>query len=285
MAHAAEITASILEAQRAWADLRDIEVCEAGYTASSATNLYRPLTPETRDELSRCPQRPLGEATESKPASLRLLHSREALNCNFFDYWRGRDPAVLGEAIRPGASAASLSFSHTPESGDDPASSRGEPVDVLIEGDDRPTALLTSFTETYDAAPGASSARPTTRPDDAQSPWSELPGCRGLALDLCARPDRFGMLPVARLLEQGAALTRRYGHREFRLVFLWYDVPHAAAKQLRHEIDRFRMRVGGEIDFDAHSFQELFDRLVPHCSEHRGYAEYLSSRYFTPPGP
>ena len=133
---------------------------------------------------------------------------------------------------------------------------------------------------------------PASKPIDApellhsETGWSGLQACRNLALDLHSNTRRFRHLAASRLLGLGQSWTRELGERGFRLLYLWYDGGGPAAERLRAEIDRFRMRAGGELDFEARSWQEFFRELcnAPSASSgedsHETYLQYLRSRYF-----
>ena len=149
-------------------------------------------------------------------------------------------------------------------------------LDLVLEGAGaRPTAVFTSFAELYE--------RPAHDLDAAlvESPeaWSALSGCRDLARDLRANPTRFTHLPVTRLLEWVVALTHRYGPRGFRLVALWYDLADERARQIRRELDRLRMRIGGEVDVVALTWQTLCERLAYSGDLRGAHAAYLGERY------
>lgn len=266
---------AVRDGQRWWAAVRDLEPTEAGTVATIEANLYRPLSSATHDELARRASRPLGDDSDplAKPAAIQHLDARCALDCNVFDYWRERPLAPLCEALGV-PDADTLSF------GRPDASEDAEDCDLWIGSEsERPTAVATRFLEPL-GGEATWRGRALAATDAAM-----LPGCRGLALDLDAHPDRFTLLPIDALLCLASELTRRHGHRGFRMRFVWYDPAGCdpggrVASRMRDEIDRFRMRAGGEIDFDACSYQEVFRRLHGADAEHGGYLRYLASRYF-----
>jgi hypothetical protein len=142
--------------------------------------------------------------------------------------------------------------------------------------------IAASFLEPYSRVDN----RPSAELLEAETGWSGLQACRNLALDLRANRRRFRHLAVTRLLELGQSWTRESGERGFRLLYLWYDGGGPAADRVRAEIDRFRVRAGGELDFMARSWQEIIRDLrsaLPRDSRddgHATYLQYLSSRYF-----
>ena len=155
-------------------------------------------------------------------------------------------------------------------------------ADALLQSGTTATVVAASFLEPYSLVDNHPEA--ATLEEDAS--WRGLEACRNLTLDLRANPRRFRHLAVARLLALGQAWTRETGTRGFRLLYLWWDGGGAAAARVRSEIDRFRMRAGGELDFVALSWQELFGALRrgvrddPNPAGHEAYLQYLSSRYF-----
>jgi len=103
--------------------------------------------------------------------------------------------------------------------------------------------------------------------------------CRALASDLRATPRRFEHLPVAELLSCSASLTQRYGRRGFRLVHLWHEVPGRAARSYQLELDRFRFRVGGEIDCRSVTWRQLLAQLSEADGAAPAHLDYLRDRY------
>ena len=187
---------------------------------------------------------------------------RERDVCNFLEYWRSRDLEPLASACGADLLSERLGFAPGEPTGVGDRVAHG---DLLFEGQGaRPTTVVTSFAERCgahgDALPAAYF--------ETSGAWGPLYGCRNLALGLSANPNRFECLPVGRMLEIALALTRRNGVRGFRLLYLWSEGRDSLARQHRAEIDRFRMRAGGEIDFKARSWQHVFERLAAADGEH-----------------
>jgi hypothetical protein len=270
----------ILEGQRAWAERRGIRLSESGHTSDLRANLFREPAPETQRELEAGARRPLGDG--SKPCDLQLPESSLALVCNAFE--AGRDaPGNLAAACSGDARARRMRFCAEVGSEKLPRE-----IDILFDAGDlshpdrgRPTAALASYTEPY------RSARPFREPAnripsewlEAKELWEALPACHGLALDLRSTPRRYEHLAVARLLSSGVSLTQRHGYRGFRLVHLWYEIPGRAANAYRRELDRFRHRIGGEIDFRSLTWQQLYAALAACKTTAPDQLEYLRDRY------
>ncbi len=284
---AADLSEAVMRHQRDWAALRGVEVDDADLTADLDSNLFAPLSQRTHAEIEE--SRPSLLGSEEKTGEMSLLHSTAALVHNVFDYWRGRIATPIERACgaAPSADALELHFAASAASAGGAADASA--ADVVLATGAHPTVVAASFLEPYayvDNQPGGSLADPS---DEAG--WSGLQACRSLALDLRSDARRFRHLGVARLLGLGQTWTREAGERGFRLLYLWYDGGGPAAARIRGEIDRFRMRAGGEIHFVARSWQELFRDLRGSQSsradgdDHAMYLQYLSSRYFPVDGP
>ena len=262
----------LLDQQKRWAERRELDLDEEGCTSKVEENLFGPLSPETRSDLERA-----GASTPSadfKPGELQRVDSTAALVCNVFDYWRARGVEEIAGLCRADSHCAELSFSQDQPTGIEGLSSWADVV--LAGGSAPPTAVVASFCEPY-------TGRPEARlPASVETPgvWGPLADCRELALGLRANPRRFQALPVRRLLEQSLGLTARYGVRGFRILYLWCEVPGLLATLHRRELDRFRMRVGGEVDFEACTWQDLFRAIESRRGAHAAYVDYLASRYF-----
>jgi hypothetical protein len=262
---------TIVESQREWAANRDLTVLDSGHTTDLEANLFVPLDADTERELRSADGRPLGDG--SKPGDLQLLESTLALACNVFAPLRN-DPQGLAAAF--GYPATRLRF--CAPAGDDPMSAQ---VEVLLESADRPTAVRATYTEPY------RSSRPQQAPAnrvssawlEATEPWNGLPGCRQLAHDLRVTPRRYEHLAAADLLTTAAALTTQYGPRGFRLVHVWHELPGVAAEQYQREIERFQLRIGGEIDFRAVAWHRICGRLAGWGGVDSRWVGYLRERY------
>lgn len=264
----------ILAGQERWAQRHELERLESGHTASLDGNFFSPLSSKTRTELAAAGRGLLGDG--DKPGEVQLLHSALALACNVFDPHRS-SLREIGAACDAGETVTELHFA--PPGSADAAGTSGPPaLDLRLAGAAmHPAGVLVDYAEPYQSAsrtPRAGEAPPFG------ARHASLPGCTNLARDLTANPRRFGRLPVARLLAAAGALTSLHGPRGSRLLYIWYDAGGPEARQLQREIDRFRMRVGGEIDFAARSWQRVIASLASRAE--RGVLEqvaYLRERY------
>lgn len=279
---AANLIRAIGREQRAWASRRGVEVDDADLTEDVDANLFTPVSHELRLRLERQSPGLLGE--HEKAGEMAALCSTAALVHNVFDYWRGRAAGSVQQALgeTPGEAALDLRFAATATRAQTNARHRHGVADALLRSGTRSTVVAASFLEPYSLVDNHPEA--ATLEEDAS--WRGLESCRNLTLDLRANPRRFRHLAAARLLALGQAWTREAGTRGFRLLYLWWDGGGAGAARVRSEIDRFRMRAGGELHFVALSWQELFRALRSAARDdtdpagHDAYLQYLSSRYF-----
>jgi hypothetical protein len=279
---AANLIRAIGREQRAWASRRGVEVDGADLTEDVDANLFTPVSHELQSQLTRRSPGLLGE--REKAGEMAALCSTAALVHNVFAYWCGRAAGPVERALgeTPSEATLDLRFAAAATRADTNAVHRNAVADALLQSETTSTVVAASFLEPYSLVDNRPEA--TTLEEDAG--WCGLESCRNLALDLRANPRRFRHLAAARLLALGKAWTREAGPRGFRLLYLWWDGGGAGSARVRREIDRFRMRAGGELHFVALSWQELFGalrgaiRADANAGGHDAYLQYLSSRYF-----
>jgi hypothetical protein len=280
----------ILERQTVWARQRELEIGNSRHAPTLRDNLYRELAAATLAELGASERHPLGDpglpGDRAKPGDLQLLESTRALVCNVFEPTR-EAPGALAALCGGDSATETLRFCARLET-----DGLACEIDLLFDTDmtpgspvGRPTAVAASYAEPY------RSRRPRQEPAnrissqwlEASDIWRALPTCHRLALDLRATPRRFEHIAAADLLAASTCLTARYGYRGFRLVHVWFDAGGASAAKYRRELDRFRFRVGGEIDFRALTWQQLVASLstsgAPSNSLDAAQLGYLRSRY------
>ncbi len=275
--HSQAALSEIQRSQCAWAEQREIDLDAHGRVVELERNFFAPLAAQTRAELAAGGEGRL--ADPGKPPEMAHLESTSALVCNFFDPWRVHGCRALADACGADADEPELRFAEELPIAPLAADALARPIDVLIAGNGaRPTAVVATFAEPYHRRDAARTDTPGffTRPGI----WGQLEGCRNLAQNRSVNSSRFQRLNVDQLLQQSLALSNRYGVRGFRLLLLWYELPGQASDQLRREIERFRMRVGGDVEFEALTWQALFAQILPCCDELVGYADYHLARYF-----
>lgn len=263
----------LVESQRRWAEAQHLAVNPNGRVVRLEENLFAPLHAETRAEFGAGDGDEFGTADE--PGKMYSVYSSSALACNVFDYWRKRPMLPLLQACDIGRTASELKFEQKFPAG----VGRKANLDVLItssNGDCLPVAVESKFTEPFQTG-----EHDCLRPAYFRKAaiWSELPTCRGLAGCLTTK-ERFTCLKAAQLLKHAVALTRKFGKKQFVLMYLWYNVLGSdAAKQHANEVGDFGSIIGGDVLFRSDTYQSIFARLSPLISD-VSYREYLRSRYF-----
>ena len=252
------------------------------YTTTLEDNLFQPLSEATREELSGGDGGELKSAP-GQPAKIQALHSSSALGVNVFDYWRGKkDLSILTAAC--GLTAAGhevageirfeqkfsidVRFRYAPN------------LDVLIYPQSSTYAAFgieCKFTEPYSSR-GHGGLDSKYLGNDAA--WQHLSHTRELAQKISPIDTGFKHLHAAQLIKHILGLNRRFGHRRYRLLYLWYDALGEPGSKQRQEIDAFSAiaRADGVI-FHQTSYQELILRLAKHRESHPDYLAYLTGRY------
>ncbi len=279
MPDARSIQRAWMARQRAWADSHGIELASETSLLDWRDNLLAPIASECDAALD--PTTRAHYDLPEKPGRLHALGSGLALALNVFEPWRSRPSELSARVPRFFPADARMRFAV--EMPDGPAT-EGPPleIDLLIEGDDSaPTAVIPLFCEPFeDIVPRVRD--PLGR--DA-GVFAGLDGCGLLARDLHCHPRRFARLDVGRVLETALALDRRYGAHSFRIAVLWFDAGGHASRRFQRELHRVRMRIGGEIDLLAATWQEVLSALLsdsPDRSETAlddGYSTRIRARY------
>jgi hypothetical protein len=251
----------LLEQQRSWAARCEIELEGAEHVRRVDDQLFRPLSGRARAAWAR------ELAPGEKPGELHSLLSSAALVCNLFDE---EGDGTAGDRPQLRVELPSAPSGRPPRA--DALLSRGHAV---------PIACFVRYREAYEGADNRVEPHETA----ARAPWGALAMCRALAADLASHPRRFATFPAAELLRATLALTARYGPRGFRLLYVWHELAGRAGREHRREVDRFRMRVGGEVDFEARTLREVIRApgVRPHAESAR--AAWLEQRYLAPPAP
>jgi hypothetical protein len=262
--------------QRRWAESAGVAHDSLGFVRELEANLRAPLSAATRAAFERGSEL---EPRSARPARIAALHSSAALVANVFDYWSARDTSGLSAALGFAREPCTLSFEEAFPTGVD-----GEPpyIDVALRfGSGRIVAIESKFSEWL-------ARRRPSRVDlkpkyfaAARALWrgAGLPLCQELADDVRAGRERFAHCNAAQLLKHALGLARAAGAR-FELRYLYYDWHGRQAAAHRAEIERFGLRVGGEIRFTASTYQDLFRALRRDPAVDADYLNYLGRRYF-----
>lgn len=256
----------VVAAQRAWA-------VRAGRALTPGSDRFESLADALfGGDLDSATRAELGAGAGGELKRLRSLRSSSALAVNVFRPWRS-GPGPVARLLGGDPDCRNLRFEAK-----FPTGLGGIPphLDVVLEGAGRTVAIESKFVETY------SNAKNEFRPSyfGPGDHWDRLPACRALAERIDRHEESFRWLDAAQLLKHTLGLTR--ANIGYRLVLAWYRVDGEIADELDHEISRFADSVADDIDFEAITHQDLFERIHRLPEPAPGYFDYLDDRYFPP---
>jgi hypothetical protein len=265
----------VRDQQRKWALNRGIGIDDSGYTLNVADNLFAPLSGEARKEFEEADGGELGRASER--GKMQALHSSSALTCNVFAHWRsdGASPLAVALGIE---GPVEIRFERK-----FPTGLRGKApnIDVAVRSEAGPmVAIECKFLEPY--AKHENGFKDKYFDGAPPGLWlrAGFQRTQELAQSLQARDHTFKWLHAEQLLKHVLGLAR--AGCEWRLMYLWYDVPGPVGAEHAAEIEQFARAVREDgIDFVPMTYQSLFQALSQHAgSKDLQYVEYLRDRYF-----
>lgn len=108
--------------------------------------------------------------------------------------------------------------------------------------------------------------------------------CEDLARRIHAGQEEFRHVNAPQLLKHILGVANRF-QKNFTLLYLWYDYPVGGyssfgAAEHRAEVETFMLRLDGEIDFRAMTYQELFKKMQSAPTVDGNYIAYLAEQYF-----
>lgn len=271
---------SVKARQRAWATRLGIELDVDGYCTALDRNLFHPLSENCQAELAGGDGSELGKG--GARGKIQALHSSATLACNFFEYWRRRNLAVIGTAFGMPTPPSRLVFEHKFPTG---LGGIAPNMDVVLyEADGGIFAIESKFTEPYSTSKLKCYLKPKYFLGSRQL-WTEvgLPGCQSVAEDLRNGTFKFEYLDVAQLLKHMLGLGRT-GSR-WRLCCLWYRVDGSVGDRHQGELEQFSKKIAADATrFTSQTYQELFIRIRAALGpEHDAWVSYLQQRYFDKP--
>lgn len=280
----------ITSKQIEWAKNRNIKLIgsqvEYGrqiYTTNLEDNLFQPLHEASRIELLAGDGGEL-ESRKDRVAKIQALHSSSALGINVFDYWRGlSDISNVCEACKLIKSGSELSgeikFEQKFSIDDRFQFSPNIDVVIYIKGHQQYKAfgIECKFTEAY-------SSRHHGGLDpkyfENTKSWTHLTNTYEFAKQISPEDDQFNYLHGAQLIKHILGMNREFGHKKYRLLYLWYDALGKPGYKHRKEIEEFKriVRADGVVFHDI-TYQELILNLAKQRDEHVEYVAYLTDRY------
>lgn len=256
---------------------------EKAYTATLDKNLFRSLSQQARAEYNSGKGGELA-ANEKGIQKMQAVHSSAALTVNLFQYWRdlGIYSPIMEACGLPAGENVNLIYE-----GQLPIAERinrkifpvDPHIDVVVRGRSSLIGIECKFTEAYSNYKHAGLKRPYLALKDL---WQDIPACRSFAKSISPEDTDFHHLHPAQLLKHLLSLKHASKSKnQFRLLYLWYDVPFDKGSAHRMEIERFSDVVSPDgIFFKAITFQEVIISLAQkYRDEHRDYVDYISERY------
>jgi len=269
---------SMCASQREWAAEQRIAFTPEGYTETIGANLFQSMNSATATDFGAASGGELRPGRTGRAPKMHALHSSSALACNVFDYWRKRDPGMVGRAFELSHNVDALRFE-----AQFPTGLPGEPpnIDVVLESHSgQVTAVECKFTEPFQGKHTKPPFKDKYFPGGTPI-WSErgLPRSGELAAQVQAGSIEFKYLDAPQLLKHALGL-QRYGMGRFNLVYLFMPGSADVEAVQEQEIARFRELLGAELPFNSLSYPVLISRLrLLAGSSHGTYFDYLIGRY------
>lgn len=266
----------VLSGQKAWAERQGYAVHEPGYLETVSQNIFGGLAMIARAAFLAADGGELSDV-EGRPAKMRSLISSSALALNVFQHWALSATAPIGKALGLSGTVQGIEFERRLPTG---TGRKPANLDVVLTMDDGAIVGVESkFTEWMRLSKKQpTSIAPYVR--NERTLWDEaaLTGAVNLARAIRDGTESFKHLDVAQLLKHALGL-RRAARRGWALRYVWFDASGEAGDTHRSELDRFRALVGGELNFQAISYQELAVGISHLPSVAPQYLAYLRERY------
>ena len=214
---------------------------------------------------------------------MKALHSSSAIGVNFFHYWAKRD-SVKTIAVacklcnKNNKNDFELSFEEKFEI--DKSFQRKPNIDVVIkskDSDQNVFAVESKFSEPYGNRHDGLSDQYIQK----ENLWDSIPSLYEFAKTISPEDDHFKHLHPAQLIKHILGLKNKYDKDDFKLIYLWYDVPGPEGCLHRQEIEKFAKiaEVDG-IQFRSITYQEVILNLYKNSYQiHNQYIDYLADRY------
>ena len=252
---------------------RENDVAELG------DNLFAPLMPESRTEFEN------GDGGElyadQRVRNIDAVYSSSAIFANSIEYWRqASNLTTITKALKiPSTQITGLRFEAKHII--DPNFKRATNLDGCFYYEStsklKAIGIESKFSESY-------SNREVTPLNTRyiELPQREqLPATLQLARKLHHGTTEFKHIGASQLIKHILGMVTAYGCSGFKLLYLWYAVPHQDNHTHAEEIEQFRECVTADgIHFVALTYQELFLRLAhQERGLHQAYVDYLIERY------
>jgi hypothetical protein len=281
----------VLTKQVSWANRNNIELVGSAitrgkqtYTKSVSENLFEPILPETKIEISKGDGGELNSSA-SQSAKICAVHSSSAIGVNVLQYWKDKSindlTHALGLAKKGSKSSQSINFEQKFKIS---KIFRFDPnIDAVIFNSKKSKikvyGIECKFTEAYSSRkhPGLKEKYLTEINDQ----WKDISNLHKLAKAISPNDETFFHLHPAQLIKHILGLKKEYGKSGFCLLYLWYDVLGAEGCRHRDEIKRFAEITNRDnINFHSISYQKLiFNLKRDYYLKNEKYVDYLIERY------
>lgn len=258
-----------------WADKNNIELDDDYYVKKMDENFIVNLSDESIRDLKG------GDGAEIKDDKSRTkifaIHSSSALVCNFFEYWRFRDKALLAKAFKFDQGIKSLVYEQKLSMGMQGNMPNLDLFMILNNG--QAVAVESKFTEWVSKK---SKNKPFADSYKTRDRWTEvgLPNCQKLVDKIYSKDEKFLYLNAPQLLKHALGLANMHSNKS-KLIYLYYDFDTSISEIHKSEIERFKNALNGELSFNTLSYQELFREILVYSPAiDEGYFKDLKERYF-----
>ena len=254
------------------------------YTLDLNKNLFEPLLDGNCEQfLQGNGQEILG--SQEKPAKMQALHSSSALGVNIFQYWQKRGliseiASACGFCNRGSQYSECIVFEEKYTI--DTKFVIPPNIDIVIHNNNSSKnelfAVECKFSEAYGGR-GHGGLKSAYLAD--QNLWTELGNLEGLAEEISPDDERYSYLHAAQLIKHILGLKTKLGNKNFRLLYLWYDVLGKEGAEHRTEVEDFtEVAKSDGIKFHAKTYQELIVLLDRYYrDDHSEYIKYITERY------
>ncbi len=281
----------IVSKQIQWANNNNISLIgskgergRATYTLDLNQNLFEPILEENQKQFdSGNGQEVLG--SPENPAKMQALHSSSALGVNIFQYWQKRGlikeiASACDFCNRNSTYSESIVFEDKYRI--DTKFVIPPNIDVVFRNNgSSPYKLFAVECKFSEAYGGRTHGGLKSKYLDDKDLWTGISSLNKLGRETNLDNKRYSYLDAAQLIKHILGLRACVGSKEFKLLYLWYDVLGNDGSKHRAEVGDFtEIAKSDGINFHAMTYQELINILDRrHRAEHPEYIKYLTERY------
>lgn len=218
---------------------------------------------------------------DQRVSNMYAVYSSSAIFANTIDYWRqAGNLTAIAKALKI-PSTQITGFRFEAKHIIDPTFERAPNLDGCFSYDSssklKAIGIESKFSEPYSKR----EVTPLNSRYIELPQWEQLPVTLQLARKLHHGTTEFKHIGGSQLIKHILGMVTAYGCSGFRLLYLWYAVPHPDSHTHAEEIEQFRECVTADgIHFASLTYQELFLRLAhQERGLHQAYVDYLIERY------